>query len=57
MKAVDIKEDMKRLSIVKQLEQYGVYDNEGYTYEELKRKLTVARALDVKVKSPHGGWF
>lgn len=56
MKAHELISDRKR-AVIEQLEKLGSRDNEHYTYEELVRKLSAARALDVKVVSPNQQWF
>lgn len=43
----------RKKDVIAQLEKLGSRDNEHYTYDELVRKLTAARAMDVEVKSPH----
>lgn len=54
---VDMTAEFQRQAVVEQLEKYGSFDHEGYTYDELVRKLAVARAMDVVVGSPHNTWF
>lgn len=56
MKAHAIETHMKKAHVIEQLNLLGYYDTEGKTYDELKRKLAVARALQIKPDG-HLGWF
>jgi hypothetical protein len=47
--------ELKKAHIIKQLQKYGIKDVEGCTYNELKRRLAIARYLEVDVKGNQ--WF
>ncbi len=47
--------DMKKSFIIEQLAKYGIKDVEGCTYNELKRRLAIARYLEVDIKG--NDWF
>ena len=49
--------DMERETLIQALKSLECYENDGYTIEQLKRKLTVTRALEVEIKSPHADWW
>lgn len=49
--------DMERETLIQALKSLECYENDGYTVEQLKRKLTVTRALEVEIKSPHADWW
>lgn len=57
MKASDLKLEHQKAMLIEQLKKYECYDNEYYTLKELENKLLVAKAMDVKVKSPHSDWW
>jgi hypothetical protein len=47
--------DLKKQHIIEQLNKLGIKDTQGCTYNELKRRLAVARYLEVDVKGNQ--WF
>lgn len=49
--------DLKKELVIEQLMQHGYTDTDGYTYKELKNKLTVARALEVDNEASAEQWF
>ncbi|WP_163526644.1 hypothetical protein [Halobacillus ihumii] len=50
-------QEYKTAHIIEQLNKLGFNDTEGLTYDELKRKLAVARALEVDLNSDDNKWF
>lgn len=49
--------DLKKQHIIEQLAKYGIKDVEGCTYNELKHKLAVIRAMEVNVHTDSNKWF
>ncbi|WP_162986465.1 hypothetical protein [Virgibacillus sp. Bac332] len=57
MKAYQTEEQSKTAHVIDQLAKFDYYDVKGKSYEELRHKLAVLRAMNVEDKSPHAGWF
>lgn len=54
---VDTHAELKRSHVVAQLRELGCYTNDHDTYNELVRKLAVARAMEVEIPDSGNGWF
>ncbi|MBB6452007.1 hypothetical protein HNQ94_000428 [Salirhabdus euzebyi] len=57
MKAADVLETHKRNHIVEQLHKLKYFDTDGKSYEELKRKLAILRAMEIDVGTDANKWF
>ncbi|WP_193743875.1 hypothetical protein [Halobacillus sp. BAB-2008] len=49
--------DYKAQHVIDQLSELGFEDTEGLSYDELVRKLAMARALEVDISSDKNKWF
>ncbi|MEC5422099.1 hypothetical protein QGM71_01150 [Virgibacillus sp. C22-A2] len=57
MKTYETHDEMKRTHVIEQLEKFGSYNNDHYTYQELKIKLAAARAMDIDITHDDNKFF
>ncbi|MCJ0932572.1 hypothetical protein MST22_15600 [Virgibacillus halodenitrificans] len=57
MKTIDVLEESKKSHIIEQLNGLKYFDTEDKSYNELKHKLAVLRALQVDVSKDENRWF